>query len=77
MPDQDADKRVTVGDFLRLGVLLATLRSLLNLPRATFARGDCPSCGANVLMLRERGKDGGPSVVTCTNCSYRTSGPWA
>lgn len=63
--------RVTGGDFLRMGVLLATLRALLGLPRATMVWGDCPQCGSHVPMLKVRGKDGGPSMMTCTNCPYR------
>lgn len=71
-PEHD-ERRVTAGDFLRLGVALATLRLLLNMPNATFTRGDCPNCGPNVLMLQERGRNGAPAVVTCTNCPYKTS----
>lgn len=73
MSTEHDERRVTAGDFLRLGVALATLRLLLNMPNATFTRGDCPNCGAGVLMLQERGRNGGATTVTCTSCPYKTS----
>jgi ribosomal protein S27AE len=65
------DTRVHGADFIKLAVLLQTFRDLLGLPRAVFARGEvCPNCGPHVLMLRQDGRDGESTVITCTKCAY-------
>lgn len=75
MPPEPATKRVTGGDFLRLGAFLQTARTLLNLPGAFLARGrTCPNCGpGGVPMVIERGTQGAGDILACPKCGYRAT----